>query len=40
MDVLDFGGDFVNADGVNAEALTGGEGLAGELEENALENGC
>jgi hypothetical protein len=35
----EFSGDFVNAGGIDSEALLGGKGLAGELQQNAFENG-
>ena len=37
--VRQFGGDFVDTKRVNAKALGRGEGLAGELEQNAFEDG-
>src|SRR5581483_6903976 len=39
MHVLDFGGDLVDARGVHAKALVAGQGLAGKLEKNTLEDG-
>ena len=38
VDVRQFSGDFVNAQGIHAEALVGGQGLAGEFEQHAFEN--
>ena len=38
VNVRQFGGNFMNAEGVDAEALVRGQGLAGELEQNALEH--
>ena len=39
MNVRQFGGDFVDAQGIDAEPLVRGQSLAGELEQNALEYG-
>jgi hypothetical protein len=39
VDVGQFSRDFVNAFGVDAEALVGGQGFAGDFEQNAFEVG-
>ena len=37
VNVRQFSGDFVDAQGIDAETLVRGQGLAGELEQDALE---
>ena len=39
MDVGQFGGDLVNARGIDSETLVRSQGLTGQLEQNALEDG-
>jgi hypothetical protein len=39
VDIGKFGRDFMNARGVDAEALIGGEGFAGDFQQNAFEDG-
>src|SRR5690349_7986821 len=39
VDILDLGGNFVNADGIDTETLVRGQGFAGQLQKNALKNG-
>ena len=38
VDILQFGGNLVNAVGIHSEALTGGEGFAGKLKQDAMED--
>ena len=39
VDVGEFRGDFVDASGIDAETLAGGQSFAGDFEQNAFEDG-